>query len=147
MTSSYRGDPVSASPGRAEKMIVTISGADSSLSMSGTWSTNRTRFYLAATGSVQMKKEKDFRQSDLFKKLDSLSMTAKLSYSRPATPAPVSQPVVARKKLLSRRLTDTLSKNNQGNVPVRKRQKSAQGASPIHPQGTCHQTQNPVLRS
>ncbi len=93
-----RGSSISQPKDVRKKMIVTISGADSSLSMSGTWSTNRTRFYLAATGSVQMKKEKDFRQSDLFKKLDSLSMTAKLSYSRPATPAPVSQPVVAREK-------------------------------------------------
>jgi hypothetical protein len=72
-----------------KKMIVNISGSDSALSMSGTWSTNRTRVFLAATGSVQMTKQKDFRQSALYQKLDSLAITAKLSYTKPTETAAV----------------------------------------------------------
>lgn len=71
-----------------KKMIVQIEQADSVLMMKGTWSTNRTRFYLAATGSVVLEKKKDFASSELYKKLDSLSMTSNLSYNKPSVPEP-----------------------------------------------------------
>jgi hypothetical protein len=69
-------------------MLVTLQqSADSLLSLSGTWSTPKTqvryRVYRAMTGTVQLKKEKDYKESGLFKKLDSLNMTAKLSYHNP----------------------------------------------------------------
>lgn len=93
-----KGSTVSQPKEIRKTMLVTLQqSADSLLSLSGTWSTPKTqiryRVYRAMTGTVQLKKEKDYKESSLFKKLDSLNMTAKLSYHNPPAAA---EPVVVK---------------------------------------------------
>lgn len=101
-----KGSTVSQPKEIRKTMQVSIQpAADSTWSITGTWNTPKTqiryRVYRAMTGTVQLKKEKEYKESALFKKLDSLKLTAKLSYHNPpAIPEPVvakatSQPVIA----------------------------------------------------
>ena len=74
-------------------MILTLTTLDSFKILSGSWSTNKTRRYLAATGSVKMQQKTDYRSTEIFKKLDSLSLTGKLSFNKPPDPvSPIEEP-------------------------------------------------------
>ena len=74
-------------------MILTLTTLDSFKILSGSWSTNKTRRYLAATGSVKMQQKTDYRSTEIFKKLDSLSLTGKLSFNKPPDPvSPIEAP-------------------------------------------------------
>jgi len=88
-----------------KRMVVTVSQSDSILSMAGTWKTNRTRFYLAATGTVSLTKEKDFRNSALYQKLDSLSMASTFSYVRKDREEKAAMVEANRERYLVRRVT------------------------------------------
>lgn len=88
-----------------KRMVVTVSQSDSLLSMAGTWKTNRTRFYLAATGTVTLTKEKDFRNSELYKKLDSLSMASTFSYVRKDREEKAAEVEANRERYLVKRVT------------------------------------------
>ena len=63
-------------------MVLTLTVMDSSMQLKGTWSTNKTRRYLAATGSVEMQHKIDFKSTEIFKKLEELSLVDKLSFTR-----------------------------------------------------------------
>jgi len=63
-------------------MVLSLISRDSTFQLNGTWSTNKTRRYLAATGSVKMQKKKDFRSTEIFKTLDSISLTKKMSFNK-----------------------------------------------------------------
>jgi len=63
-------------------MTLTLTVLDSSMQLAGTWSTNKTRRYLAATGSVQMQHKIDFKSTEIFKKLEELSLADKLSFTK-----------------------------------------------------------------
>lgn len=63
-------------------MLLNLTGTDTSLHLNGTWSTNRTKRFLAATGSVQLQRKVDFRETEIFKKLDELALADKLSFTR-----------------------------------------------------------------
>ena len=63
-------------------MILTLTTGDSSMQLNGTWSTTKTRRYLAATGSVQMQHKIDFKSTEIFKKLQELSLADKLSFTK-----------------------------------------------------------------
>lgn len=78
-----------------KRMLLTVSESDSVSTMSGTWSTNKTKRFLMATGSVTMQKKNDFKTTELFKKLDELKLTEALSFNKPINikPAPVLTPV------------------------------------------------------
>jgi hypothetical protein len=52
--------------------------------LKGKWSTNRTRYYLAATGSIELKRKIDYKQTALYKKLDTLKLVEKLSFTKPS---------------------------------------------------------------
>lgn len=84
-----RGSTISQPKDVRKKMTLSVTGADSSWNMSGTWSTNRTRVYLAATGTVKLDKVKDFKKTALYQKLDSLDLASKLSFAQPEKPATV----------------------------------------------------------
>ena len=89
-------------------MILTLSTKDSSMQLSGNWSTNKTKRYLAASGSVKMEHRKDFKATEIFKKLDSLSLTGKLSFNKEPVIEPVEEEIVLkREKIMLSALTAT----------------------------------------
>lgn len=82
-------------PKRVKKeMNLVLTTTDTEMTLQGKWQTNRTRFYLVATGTALLKRKKDFQESALFKKLDSLKLADKLSFTK----APPVEPVVAKKE-------------------------------------------------
>ena len=78
-------------PRRVKKtMTVQLTATDKELIMEGSWNTNNVRGYRPAKGTVIMKRKNDFKKSELFKRLDTLNLTAKLSFKdRPSTEEPV----------------------------------------------------------
>ncbi len=83
-------------------VVVKLTSTEKELILEGTWSTNRTRTYIAYKGTIVLKRKNDFKKSELFKSLDTLKLVAKLSFKdRPETaPEPVKtvavdQPVVS----------------------------------------------------
>lgn len=69
-------------------MTLTLITLDSTMQLSGTWNTSRTRRYLAASGSVQMEHKIDYRSTAIFKKLDELALADKLSFTKEPTEKP-----------------------------------------------------------
>ena len=65
-------------------MILSLIVSDTEMVMTGTWSTNRTRHYLSATGTATLKRKIDFKSTALYKRLDTLKLVSKLSYIQPA---------------------------------------------------------------
>lgn len=81
-------------------MILTLSKQDSSLLLDGTWSTNKTKHYLVATGSVKMQKKTDFKSTEIFKKLDELALTEKLSFNKPVAEPLKEEPEIKLDKVV-----------------------------------------------
>jgi len=67
------------------------------MTLKGKWKTNRTRFYLVATGTTLLKRKNDFRASELYKKLDSLNLATKLSFIQPNNTVAIAAPPVIKK--------------------------------------------------
>ena len=65
-------------------MVLSLIVSDTEMVMTGTWSTNRTRHYLSATGTATLKRKIDFKSTALYKRLDTLKLVSKLSYTQPA---------------------------------------------------------------
>lgn len=103
-------------PRRVKKtMVVQLTVTEKDLIMDGTWETNKVRGYTPARGTAVLKRKNDFKKTPLFKRLDTLNLSAKLSFKdRPsvedavagttvaAAPKPVSEkkpePVVVEKE-------------------------------------------------
>ena len=64
-------------------MVLSLIVSDTEMVMTGTWSTNRTRHYLSATGTATLKRKVDFKSTALYKRLDTLKLISKLSYTQP----------------------------------------------------------------
>ena len=64
-------------------MVLSLIVSDTEMVMTGTWSTNRTRHYLSATGTATLKRKIDFKSTALYKRLDTLKLVSKLSYIQP----------------------------------------------------------------
>lgn len=64
-------------------MVVKLTVGDTMMVLEGGWSTNRTRRFLSATGTVKMYRKKDFKNSELYKKLDTLKRTPELVFHEP----------------------------------------------------------------
>ena len=64
-------------------MVLSLIVSDTEMVMTGTWSTNRTRHYLSATGTATLKRKIDFKSTALYKRLDTLKLVSKLSYTQP----------------------------------------------------------------
>jgi hypothetical protein len=64
-------------------MVVTLSIEDTVMILKGSWSTNRTKRFLSATGTVQMQRKNDFKETVLFKKLEQLKLEDKLVFNEP----------------------------------------------------------------
>lgn len=68
-------------PRRVKKtMIMQLTVTDKELIMEGSWSTNNVRGYTPAKGTSVLKRKNDFKKSELFKRLDTLNLSAKLSF-------------------------------------------------------------------
>lgn len=79
----------SINPSRRVKktMVVTLRETDREMIMEGSWSTNATRYYLPAKGTVVLRRKNDFKKSALFISLDTLQLVSKLSFKdRPELP-------------------------------------------------------------
>lgn len=88
-------------PRRIKKtMLADITENDTAMIMKTTWSTQRTRIFLAATGSGTFYKKKDYRETAIFQRLEQLKKIEKLSFTKiqpeavvaAATPKPVLPP-------------------------------------------------------
>ena len=89
-------------------MTLTLTTIDSSMELNGVWSTNKTKRYLAASGSVKMQHKKDFKSTDIFKKLDSLALTGKLSFNKPPIVEPVQEEIhLKQEKIILSALAST----------------------------------------
>lgn len=77
-------------PKRIKKtMVLDLTTTDTAMVLKGTWSTNKTRIFLSATGSGTFVKKINYRETAIFKRLDELKRTEKLSFTRPAPSATV----------------------------------------------------------
>lgn len=66
-----------------KEMTLLLEISDATMVLKGKWKTNRTRYYLVATGTTLLTRKKDFQETALFKKLDSLKIAPKLSFAQP----------------------------------------------------------------
>lgn len=64
-------------------MVLTLVVSDTEMVMKGSWSTNRTKYYLVATGTAELKRKIDYKVSALYKRLDTLKLTSKLVINSP----------------------------------------------------------------
>lgn len=62
-------------------LLLSLTVSDTDMVLKGNWSTNRTRFYLAATGSVELKRKTAYKETALYKKLDTLKLAPKLFFT------------------------------------------------------------------
>lgn len=68
-------------PRRVKKtMIVQLTITEKEMIMEGSWETNKVRGYTPAKGTAILKRKNDFKKSELFKRLDTLKLSAKLSF-------------------------------------------------------------------
>jgi len=68
-------------PRRVRKiMVVQLTVTEKEMIMDGTWETNKVRGYTPAKGTAVLKRKNDFKKSPLFKRLDTLNLSAKLSF-------------------------------------------------------------------
>jgi hypothetical protein len=73
-------------------MIVFLTVGDTIMKLNGYWSTNRTKHYLSATGSVELHRKNDYRATVLYKKLEVLKLADKVVFNEPEKK---SEPVMA----------------------------------------------------
>ena len=59
-------------------MVVTIEKVDNLMNLNGNWTTNKTKVYTAATGTVKLQYVKEYKTTTLYKKLKNLQLTDKL---------------------------------------------------------------------
>jgi hypothetical protein len=64
-------------------MLLTLIVSDTDMVMKGSWSTNRTKYYLVATGTAELKRKNDYKVTALYKRLDTLKLTSKLVINAP----------------------------------------------------------------
>ncbi len=87
-------------PKRVKKtMTMQLTVTEKEMILEGSWETNKVRYYVPAKGTAVLKRRKDFKKSELFKRLDTLNIAAKLSFKdrpsidEPVTVAAVSKPI------------------------------------------------------
>ncbi len=64
-------------------MILTLAVNDTAMILTGDWSTNRTKQYAPATGTVSLQRKIEYQSSTLFKRLDELKLADKLVFNEP----------------------------------------------------------------
>ena len=61
-------------------MVVTTEKVNKLMSLNGNWTTNKTKIYSAATGTVQLEYVKEYKTTTLYKKLKKLQLTENLFF-------------------------------------------------------------------
>lgn len=69
-------------------MLVTLTVDDTSMTLKGTWSTNRTKRFLSATGSVKLQRKNDYKATVLYKRLTEIKLADQLVFNEPIKRAP-----------------------------------------------------------
>lgn len=64
-------------------MVVTLTVDDTIMVFKGTWSTNRTKRFLSATGSVKLERKSDYKASVLYKRLTEIKLADQLVFKEP----------------------------------------------------------------
>lgn len=64
-------------------MVVTLSVDDTIMMLKGTWSTNRTKKFLSATGSVKLQRKSDYKTTVLYKRLAEIKLADQLVFNEP----------------------------------------------------------------
>ena len=64
-------------------MLVTLTVDDTSMTLKGTWSTNRTKRFLSATGSVKLQRKNDYKATVLYKRLTEIKLADQLVFNEP----------------------------------------------------------------
>lgn len=90
-------------PRRVKKtMTMQLTVTEKEMILEGSWETNKVRYYVPAKGTAVLKRKSDFKKSELFKRLDTLNIAAKLSFKdrpsieEPVTIAATTKPVVKK---------------------------------------------------
>lgn len=105
--------------------IVNVVIQDTVMLMQGEWHTNRTKKYLPLSGTFSVKKRYDYKEAELFKKLEDLNLTAVLSFipkiksaeqvTEPVTKAPVKKENVTV-AVKEKKKTEPVKENKQPEV-------------------------------
>ena len=66
-----------------KRMEVTLTVTGDVMTLSGSWSTNRTKRFLSATGTVKLQRNANFKETGLYKKLNNLGLADKLAFKEP----------------------------------------------------------------
>jgi hypothetical protein len=80
------------------QLLLTVE--NDSMQMAGTWITNKTKRFLQATGTASVQRKVDFKNSEIFKQLETLKLSDELSFTKPkekpllvAVTKPVEEPL------------------------------------------------------
>ncbi|RYG45952.1 MAG: hypothetical protein EOO01_16950 [Chitinophagaceae bacterium] len=124
--------PVSPAKHIRQLNILTYSESDTSRMLSGPYTTNRTREYRPLTGTIQLSRKRDFRQSSLVPHLEELALDEQLSFvqeekknsiakaspSTSSTPDRESTAPVPTKASKIENRTSQKEKKNEGSMPT-----------------------------
>jgi len=81
------------SKGIKKVAIFTFSVSEGEVLLTGEWSSNHTREFMAMHGTIQLLKENEYKKTGIFKQLDSLKLSKDLSFHKKEIKA---EPVIAK---------------------------------------------------
>ena len=105
-------------------MLVTLTVDDTSMTLKGTWSTNRTKRFLSATGSVKLQRKNDYKATILYKRLTEIKLADQLVFNEPL------KKVVPKDVAVAPKIENTLTPDVLINQDVDKKTEPAKVTSP-----------------
>ena len=105
-------------------MLVTLTVDDTSMTLKGTWSTNRTKRFLSATGSVKLQRKIDYKATVLYKRLTEIKLADQLVFNEPV------KKIVPKEVAAVPKIENTLTPNVLINQDVDKKTEPAKVTSP-----------------
>ena len=105
-------------------MLVTLTVDDTSMTLKGTWSTNRTKRFLSATGSVKLQRKNDYKATVLYKRLTEIKLADQLVFNQPV------KKIVPKEVAAVPKIENTLTPNVLINQDVDKKTEPAKVTSP-----------------
>ena len=108
-------------------MLVTLTVDDTSMTLKGTWSTNRTKRFLSATGSVKLQRKNDYKATVLYKRLTEIKLADQLVFNEPV------KKIVPKEVAAVPKIENTLTPNVLINQDVDKKTEPAKVTSPELP--------------
>lgn len=108
-------------------MLVTLTVDDTSMTLKGTWSTNRTKRFLSATGSVKLQRKNDYKATVLYKRLTEIKLADQLVFNEPV------KKIVPKEVAAVLKIENTLTPDVLINQDVDKKTEPAKVTSPELP--------------